>query len=148
MPMDSDFTRKDYFNDHSHRRCFVAYKISSKRYSNISEQVVEQLGSGMYTFQIQPYGVILMEGMDREKNGFLIQKDESCQPAVTIWVGSSDNGWGVHSSYMTTNGFWSQDERALPINSRELLTILFALQLHAKCLRTQPFEFFHTTLPL
>ncbi|CEI93183.1 hypothetical protein RMCBS344292_07423 [Rhizopus microsporus] len=67
MPMDSKFTGKDYLNDSSHRRCFVAYKISSKRYDKMPEQIVEQLGSEMYTFQTESDEVILVEGMDRKE---------------------------------------------------------------------------------
>jgi hypothetical protein len=67
MPMSSELTGEDYFHDPSHRRCFVAYKISSKRYGKMPEQVVEQLGSEMYTFQTEADGVILVKRVGREE---------------------------------------------------------------------------------
>ncbi|CEG81986.1 hypothetical protein RMATCC62417_16119 [Rhizopus microsporus] len=67
MLMDSELTGKDYLNDPSHWRCFVAYKISLKRYGKMPGQVVEQLGSEMYAFQTESDGVILVEGVNREE---------------------------------------------------------------------------------
>ena len=76
------------------------------------------------------------------KNGLLIQKGESCQLAVTIWVNAPDSDWGVHSSYVTTNGFWSQDKWTLTINSREPPTIIFVLQLHVKRFKNSTIRIF------
>lgn len=65
--MDSELTGKDYLNDPSHRTCFVVYNISSKRYGKMPEQVIEQLGSEIYIFQTDSYGIILVKRVDREK---------------------------------------------------------------------------------
>ncbi|KAG1369239.1 hypothetical protein G6F61_012504 [Rhizopus arrhizus] len=51
---------------------------------------------------------------------------------LTIHVDASDTGWGVNSNRVSTSGFWTQQEKELSINVRELTTILFALQLHAQ----------------
>jgi hypothetical protein len=67
MPMDSELTGENYLSDPSHRGCFVAYKIPSKRHGKIPEQVVEQLEREMYIFKSESDGVILVERVDREE---------------------------------------------------------------------------------
>ncbi|KAG1454318.1 hypothetical protein G6F56_007347 [Rhizopus delemar] len=66
-------------------------------------------------------------------NGLPIPKMEDTRPpAVVIHVDASDSGWGITSSEMETNGFWTEIEKETSFNVREIQTILFALQLHAK----------------
>lgn len=62
----------------------------------------------------------------------IIMKKEEKTPDIEIYVDASDTGWGVTSAKIETAGYWSPEERELSINVRELKTILFALQLHAK----------------
>jgi hypothetical protein len=49
-----------------------------------------------------------------------------------ITVDASDSGWGISSHLMETVGHWTPEEKASSINTRELMTILFVLQLHGK----------------
>lgn len=51
-------------------------------------------------------------------------------PDLTVYVDASDTGWGVASRMLKTSGFWTKKESELSINTRELMTIRFALQLH------------------
>ncbi|KAG1466194.1 hypothetical protein G6F56_004735 [Rhizopus delemar] len=56
-------------------------------------------------------------------NGPPIPKMGDTRPsAVVIHVDTSDSGWGIMS-----NGFWTEIEKEILINVRELQTILFAL---------------------
>lgn len=67
-----------------------------------------------------------------KKNGLPIQKIIQKNPKVVIHVDASNTGWGVSSPMVTTAGFWTNEEIQQSINVRELKTILFAIQLHAK----------------
>jgi hypothetical protein len=57
------------------------------------------------------------------------------EPDISIHVDASDTGWGITSKEVETHGFWSEVESGTSINARELKTILFALQLHARKFR-------------
>jgi hypothetical protein len=72
------------------------------------------------------------ENFVRQKNGLPIQKIAHATPKVTIHVDASNTGWGISSPLVTTSGFWTQEEVQQSINVRELKTILFAIQLHAR----------------
>ncbi|KAG0943812.1 hypothetical protein G6F29_011592 [Rhizopus arrhizus] len=67
-----------------------------------------------------------------QKNGLPIQKIAHATPKVIIHVDASNTGWGISSPLVTTSGFWTQEEVQQSINVRELKTILFAIQLHAR----------------
>ncbi|KAG1031758.1 hypothetical protein G6F43_013894 [Rhizopus delemar] len=62
----------------------------------------------------------------------IILKEEVKEPDVEIFVDASDTGWGVTSPHVETASHWKRQESDLSINVRELKTILFAVQLHAK----------------
>lgn len=51
---------------------------------------------------------------------------------MTTHVDASDVAWGVVSKELATTGYWTQEEKEYSINVRELMAILFALQLHAQ----------------
>jgi hypothetical protein len=68
------------------------------------------------------------------QNGLPIREVEmnATLPKMTIFTDASDLGWGIKSETLETSGHWTPEERSQSINVRELKTILFALQLHAK----------------
>jgi hypothetical protein len=68
------------------------------------------------------------------QNGLPIREVEmnATLPKMTIFTDASDLGWGIKSETLETSGHWTPEERSESINVRELKTILFALQLHAK----------------
>ncbi|OAD71791.1 hypothetical protein PHYBLDRAFT_72725 [Phycomyces blakesleeanus NRRL 1555(-)] len=69
------------------------------------------------------------------KNGLMITTRTNSvmkEPAVMIHVDALDSGWGVTSSMVETAGYWTDEEKEMSINVRELKMILFALQLHAQ----------------
>lgn len=74
------------------------------------------------------------ENSSTRKNGLPVQtiQIQKSTPAMTIHVDASETGWGIKSNLLTTSGYWTTREKDLSINVRELKTILFAIQLHAK----------------
>ena len=56
-------------------------------------------------------------------------------PEVVISTDASDLGWAGCLNELTTNGRWSNDEKQLHINARELLAILFTLKSFSQLLR-------------
>lgn len=66
------------------------------------------------------------------KNGLPIRQITDFKQDIVIHVDASDIGWGVSSPTIQTTGRWTPREKDHSINVRELKTILFALQLHAK----------------
>lgn len=65
-----------------------------------------------------------------KKNGLPIRRIQLKKPQVTITTDSSDTGWGINSTVIQTYGFWTEEEKLLSINVRELMAIYFALKLH------------------
>lgn len=63
----------------------------------------------------------------------IILSQQPKEPDVEIFVDASDAGWDVASSHIETAGYWKEQEKKnILINVRELKTIAFALQLHAR----------------
>lgn len=48
---------------------------------------------------------------------------------VDVYTDASQEGWGIIISDQTWSGQWSQHKQDLHINHKELLTVLFAIQL-------------------
>ena len=56
------------------------------------------------------------------------QTEELPKPESTIYVDTSDSGWGISSESIIIYGFWSEAEKEDSINVWELKTILFAIR--------------------
>jgi hypothetical protein len=66
------------------------------------------------------------------RNGLEIHTPPPQPSMIDIYVDASNTGWGVYSKLIQTSGFWTKEEEQQHINVKELQTILFAIQLHAK----------------
>ena len=71
--------------------------------------------------------------MSSKRNGLPIRTENSKleelpKPESTIYVDTSDSGWGISSESIIIYGFWSEAEKEDSINVWELKTILFAIR--------------------
>ncbi|KAG1462469.1 hypothetical protein G6F56_005510 [Rhizopus delemar] len=66
------------------------------------------------------------------KNGLPIHKIQLNNQKTTVYVDTSDTGWGVVSTSIKALGYWTEEECETSINVRELKTIWFALLFHAE----------------
>ena len=49
-------------------------------------------------------------------------------PDLMFWSDSSDEGWGAHLADTGVSGLWSQTDRALSINLRELIAVRLGMR--------------------
>ncbi|CEG78297.1 hypothetical protein RMATCC62417_12928 [Rhizopus microsporus] len=130
MSLNGKSLGKDYSNDFSHWRSAAENPVSTARFSNEFTETTIQLGEAM------PIICPRLKGTTMHSNGLPIKIDTDIrEPDISIHIDTSDTGWGITSKEVETREFWSEAESDTSISARELKTILFALQLHARKFR-------------
>ncbi|KAG1032972.1 hypothetical protein G6F25_010875 [Rhizopus arrhizus] len=134
MPLDCKSFGENDLNDTSCRRSAPSHSVSPEGPQPLIVGQQEQMG--------QPLQVEYEEQGRPPMVGAVVDNEERSTDPITANELTEDRpddscrrvgyGLGVSSNRVSTSGFWTQQEKELSINVRELTTILFALQLHAQ----------------
>ncbi|KAG1063729.1 hypothetical protein G6F41_010576 [Rhizopus arrhizus] len=134
MPLDCKSFGENDLNDTSCRRSTPSHSVSPEGPQPLIVGQQEQMG--------QPLQVEYEEQGRPPMVGAVVDNEERSTDPITANELTEDRpddscrrvgyGLGVSSNRVSTSGFWTQQEKELSINVRELTTILFALQLHAQ----------------